>query len=273
MSSPESPRSRRVGGPRRAAKGIGGNQLEGRQAVRELLRVKHREVREVLVEKERDPSAILDEIAELATNARIPLRFVSKEELAARSRTEVPQGVIAFCRELLPTPLEELASLIGAGAAPGFVVVLDKVLDPHNLGTIMRSALSFGATGIVLSAHGASSVTPTVAKAAAGAIEHLRIALVPGAAGALVELRRSSIWTVGLDAAGSVDLSECAVLSEPLALVIGSEGRGLSPLVKARCDVMARIALLGPLASLNASIASAIACYVVATARAKHSAP
>jgi len=224
-------------------------------------------VREVLIEEQRDPSPILEEIVELATTSGVTLRFVSSQELSERSRTEVPQGVIAYARGLEPTSLEDLADMVKAGGSPGFVVVLDKVSDPHNIGAIMRSALSFGATGIVLPTHGASCVTPTVAKAAAGAIEHLEITLVPGTAGALVELRRASIWTVGLDASGPIDLEECAVLAEPLALVIGSEGRGLAPLVQSRCDVVARIALFGPLASLNAATAGAIACYVVSKAR------
>jgi len=110
-------------------------------------------------------------------------------------------------------------------------------------------------------------VTPTVAKAAAGAVEHLPIALVGGMPSALARLKELGVWTIGLDGAGDTSIFELEVASEPLALVLGAEGRGLSRLVRQRCEVLAAIPLRGALASLNVSAAAAVACYEVARRR------
>ena len=124
------------------------------------------------------------------------------------------------------------------------------------------------ATGVVLPRHRAAHVTPTVAKAAAGAVEHLPIALVSGLPSALSRLKELGVWSVGLDGAGDTSLfGDLAVATEPVCLVLGAEGKGLSRLVRERCDVLAAIPLRGALASLNVSAAAAVACYEVARRR------
>jgi len=120
----------------------------------------------------------------------------------------------------------------------------------------------------VLPRHRSAHVTPTVAKAAAGAIEHLPIALVPGVGAALETLARAGVWTVGLDEEGEKVIDDLELATEPLALVLGAEGRGLAPLTMKRCDVLAHIPLEGPLASLNVAAAAAVACFAVARRRA-----
>jgi 23S rRNA (guanosine2251-2'-O)-methyltransferase len=157
--------------------------------------------------------------------------------------------------------------LVEERSTPPFLLVLDGVTDPHNLGAVLRSALGAGVTGIVLPKHRSAHVTPTVAKAAAGAIEHLEIALVPGIPSALERLSRLKVWSVGLAADGDADLDDVQVLTEPVALVLGAEGAGLSSLTRARCDVVARIELTGPVESLNVSAAGAVACFAVSRAR------
>jgi 23S rRNA (guanosine2251-2'-O)-methyltransferase len=211
-----------------------------------------------------DSSAVLDEIADLASDARIPVRLVGSYELDDRATSEVHQGVIARAEPLQPVAIE---ALVGSRDALPFLLVLDGVTDPHNLGAVFRSALGAGVTGVVLPKHRSARVTPTVAKAAAGAIEYLNIALVAGIPSALERLRREKIWTVGLDADGEDDLDQVQVLSEPVALVLGAEGDGLSTLSKTRCDVLARIELVGPVESLNVAAAGAVACFAVARAR------
>ena len=243
---------------------LGGEQIEGRNAVLELLSAERRRTTEIWMQQGLDGAAVLDQISDLAASARVPLRVVSSYELDERATSEVHQGVVARAEPPQPVALEELVEL---GDTAPFLLVLDGVTDPHNLGAVLRSALAAGVTGIVLPKHRSARVTPTVAKAAAGAIEYLSIALVPGIPSALERLRREKIWTVGLDADGDDDLDQVQVLTEPVALVLGAEGDGLSQLARARCDVVARIELVGPVESLNVAAAGAVACFAVARAR------
>jgi len=211
-----------------------------------------------------DNAPVLDEILELAREQRVPVRTVRAFELDDLARSEVHQGVIARAAALEPVSVD---ALVEERSTPPFLLVLDGVTDPHNLGAVLRSALAAGVTGIVLPKHRSAHVTPTVAKAAAGAIEHLDIALVPGIPSALERLSRLKVWSVGLAADGDVDLDEVQVLTEPVALVLGAEGSGLSSLTRARCDVVARIELTGPVESLNVSATGAVACFAVSRAR------
>jgi 23S rRNA (guanosine2251-2'-O)-methyltransferase len=181
--------------------------------------------------------------------------------------SDAPQGVVARADPLPPTALEDLA---GPGA---FLVVLDGVTDPHNLGAVMRSALAAGATGVVIGRHRAAGLTPAVLKAAAGAAEHLPMATVPGVPAALATLASGGVWTVALDAVAPTSLWDLSVATEPVALVLGSEGRGLGRLVRQRCDLAVRVPQFGPLDSLNVSATAALACFEVARRRTAREAP
>jgi len=248
-----------------ATRGLGGEQVEGRRAVRELLAARRRRVRAVWVSDELPASPLLAEIGDLAARERVAVRSVTRGRLAAMARTDAPQGVIA---EADPLPEADFAELIAghAGVAP-FLLLLESVTDPHNLGALVRTAEAAGVTGVVLPRHRAVHVTPTVAKAAAGAIEHVPLALVAGLPAALRDLRAAGIWVVGWDPAGDTSLFDLPVATEPIALVVGAEGPGLSRLTRARCDVVARVPQAGRLASLNVSVAGALACYEVARRR------
>ncbi len=251
---------------RRGARSLGGEQVEGRQAVRELLVAGRRPVRELFVVEGRDPSPVLEEILDLASAKRVPVRRVRLEELDRLATSAAPQGVLARTNAVEVAALDDL---IATGRdRPPFLVALDGVTDPQNLGSVLRSALAAGATGVLLPAHGAARLTASVAKAAAGALEHLPISLVPGIPSALERLGRAGIWRVGLDAAGTTALDDVAVLEEPVALVLGAEGAGLSALSRRRCDAVARIEMHGPLDSLSVSAAAAVACFTVARRRA-----
>ena len=150
--------------------------------MRELLLAGRRRVREVWLLAEQDPSDVLADILELAEAERVQVRSVGRSKFFAEARCEAPQGVLAKAAPLEPTPLDDLAS--GRGGRP-FLVAVDGVTDPGNLGALLRSAECAGATGIVLPRHRAVHVTPTVTKAAAGAVEHLPIAVVGGLPAAL----------------------------------------------------------------------------------------
>ncbi len=243
--------------------------MEGRQAVRELLLAGRRRTRSVLLARGLDPAPIVEHIVELAREQRAGVREVSRAELDATARTESPQGVVALADPLPESDLVDLVEAPGARAAGGtpFLLILDGITDPGNFGAVLRTAECAGVTGIVLRSHRSARITPTVAKAAAGAVEHLRFAVVGGIPAALRTLSSRDVWTVGLDAAGPRPLHELDLSGEAVALVLGSEGRGLSRLVAQRCDVLASIPLRGTLGSLNVSAAAAVACFEIARRR------
>jgi 23S rRNA (guanosine2251-2'-O)-methyltransferase len=246
--------------PREAApRGLGGEQVEGRQAVRELLAVGRRRVKAVYVSQGAEPAAILEEITALAGPI---VRTVSAEKLRSLARSESHQGVVATTTPLQPADIDDLLAHPAA-----FLVALDGVTDPGNLGSVLRSAAAFGATGVVLPRHRSAHVTPAVTKVAAGAIEHLAIAQVSGIASAMERATRAGVWTVGLDADGATDVEDLTVADAKVMLVLGSEGRGLSRLVEQRCDVIARIQIASGSESLNASVAAAVACHEIARRR------
>jgi 23S rRNA (guanosine2251-2'-O)-methyltransferase len=149
-----------------------------------------------------------------------------------------------------------------------FLVALDGVTDPQNLGAVMRTAETAGATGMVLATHRAVGLTPAVTKAAAGALEYLPVSFVSGIPGALDRAKRAEVWCVGLDGSGDTELFDLPVADQPIVLVLGAEGRGLSRLARARCDVVASIPMRGQIASLNVSAAAAVACTEIARRRA-----
>ncbi len=241
---------------------LGGEQVEGRQAVRELLRAGKRRVQEVWLAEGTDDAAILAEINDLAAEARVPVRTVPRARLAASAQSEAPQGVLARAAPLSEVDLKTLCT------GTPFLVAVDGVTDPGNLGAILRSAEIAGATGVVLPRHRAVHITPTVAKAAAGAVEYLPIAVVPGMAAALAELSERAVWLVGLDSDGSTPIDELTVADQALAIVLGAEGTGLGRLVRQRCDVLASIPQRGQIGSLSVAAAAAVACFSVARQRA-----
>ena len=261
---------------KRQAGNIGGDQVEGRQAVRELLVAGKRDVSEVFLVAGQDSAPILNDIIDLADEAKIPIRQVSRSRFETMSRTEAPQGVVALAAPLRPVPLEELAQRPASQrpasqrpASQPFIVVVDSVVDPHNLGALMRSAEAAGVTGFVFSRHRSPRISPTVTKVAAGAVEHLPIAQANGIAGALRDLTKLGVWNIGLDAGAERPVWSMNLADEPLALVLGSEEKGLSRLVRESCDLLVNIPISGVTPSLNVSAAGAIACFEVKRQREK----
>lgn len=248
-----------------SARGLGGDQVEGRQAVRELLVAGTRKVREVWMVDEGDDSPILRDIRELAAANRVPVTTVGRGRFAAQARCEAPQGVLAMAAPLREVDVDELVA--GRRGAPPFLVALDGVTDPGNLGAILRSAECAGVTGAILPRHRAVHVTPAATKAAAGAVEHVPMAVVGGLPTALANLRKAGVHVVGLDGAADTSLYDVAGADGPVCLVLGAEGRGLSRLVRERCDEVVAIPMRGVLGSLNVSAAAALACFEIARRR------
>ena len=247
--------------------GLGGEQIEGRRAVRELLAANRRAVREIWIAEGHDDAGGVGRIVALARRQGVPVRTVARSRLDAAARTDAPQGVLGFAGPLPEARIDELVGRRAGSSAP-FLLVLDGVTDPHNVGALLRTAECAGATGAILPRHRAAHVTPTVAKAAAGAIEYLPIAVVPGIPGAIRALADAGVWTVGLDPGVRTSLWDLELATEPVALVLGAEGRGLSRLVRARCDVLVAIPQRGATESLNVAAAGALACFEVARRRA-----
>lgn len=238
--------------------------------MRELLLAGRRKVYEILLSAEVDRSDIVGDIVDLAAELRVPVTEISRTKLDAASRTDAPQGVIARAGELPDSTLEDLcapAAEDGGAAVPPFLLAVDGVTDPGNLGALLRIAECAGVTGVVLPKHRAVHVTPTVTKAAAGAIEYLPMALVGGLPTAIESMKAAGVWVVGLDAGGDTPVHDLTVAGDGVCLVLGAEGKGLSRLVRQRCDLIASIPLHGRLASLNVASAGAVACYEIARRR------
>ncbi len=183
-------------------------------------------------------------------------------DVRVMAESEAPQGVVADCSPIAPVVVDDLA---GEEAA---IVVLDHIEDPQNAGAIARSAVAAGMTGMVLSSRRQAPLSATAFKAAAGALERLPVALVGSIPEALSRLRKGGVWAVGLDAGAVRSLFGLEILTEPVAVVIGAEGAGLSTLAAKRCDVLASIPMAAGVESLNASVSAALACFEVLRVRA-----
>lgn len=233
--------------------------IEGRRAVLEALRA-GRETHLILIADGVEPGAQIEEITTSAHAAGIPIESVNRAELDRRASTKHHQGVIAFVADAQYAPLDGLIeSAKSSGSAP-LIVVLDGIQDPQNLGAIARSVDASGAHGMVIPEHRAVGVTPGAIRASAGALEHVTVARVTNLSRAIDQIKKADIWVVGLDMAGERSYTGVD-LTRPTAVVVGSEGEGISRLVKERCDLLAAIPLRGQLASLNASVAAGIVLY------------
>ena len=260
-----------VGGPRRAPsarekEGLGGEQVEGRHAVLELLKARRRTVQKVYIAEAQDSSDILDAIEFEAQRQRVPVQVVSMARLDREARTEGHQGVMAVASRLETVGLDELLK-----AARPFLLVCDGVTDPRNLGAMLRSADGAGVTGVVVPRHRSARISPSVTKTAAGAIEYLRFCDVGGVPAALEQLNKVGVLTVGLAGESTDSIYDLDLGSVPVALVVGGEEKGLSVLTRKRCAAVVSIPQLGKISSLNAGVAVSVAAFEVARQRGRHS--
>lgn len=237
--------------------------LMGRKAVKEALRA-GRSIDRILVQKEADGS--LRELMAMARERGVPLREVDRVKLdelcmpfGYGKRTGNHQGIAAQVPGAEYCTVEDiLAEAERRGEAP-FVLLLDGVEDPHNLGSIVRSAECAGAHGVIIPKRRAVGLTAAACKAAAGAAEYVKVAQVANLPNAMEKLKREGLWIAGADMAGQA--MDEAPLGGPLALVVGGEGKGLSALVKKNCDFLVGIPMYGRIESLNASVAAALLLY------------
>ncbi|AKF07088.1 23S rRNA (guanosine(2251)-2'-O)-methyltransferase RlmB [Sandaracinus amylolyticus] len=238
--------------------------VAGPRAVIEALRARAGAIHVIYVEEGAKPSRELE--TELrAKNVKVEPR--PRAELEALAPDGRHQGIVAITGEYPYASLEE--ALVAARERPLFVA-LDEITDPHNFGAIVRSAVAFGADGVLTLKDRAAPVTPVVVRASAGATEHARIARVTNLARTLASLAEDhEMQIVGLAMDGDVAIDELPAAERGRVLVIGSEGKGMRPLVRKQCTVVARIDMEGPVASLNASVAAGIALHAASRARAR----
>lgn len=233
--------------------------LYGINAVREAL--ESRPVDHVLVaEGHRSPR--VEELIQLCRAHGVPLRFAPPAALERASGTPHHQNVVAICAA---KAYDDLGELLKVSPHP-LIVVLDGVEDPANLGAVARTAVAAGAHGIIIPERRAAGLSPAVARAAAGALEHLKVTRVTNLTHTLTELKENKVWVYGLETAAVKSYLELDY-SVPCALVLGGEGHGLHRLVRENCDDLARVPLYGPVESLNVSVAAAVVLYEAARQR------
>jgi 23S rRNA (guanosine2251-2'-O)-methyltransferase len=230
--------------------------VTGPRAVAEALRAHAGDVHAVYVQ--RDARKALGDLAKEAGRRGIVVEDRTRDELDALARGHKHQGVVAITGAY---PYVDLPFILERAASPPLIVALDQITDPHNFGAIVRSAVAFGADGVVTLKRRAAPVTPVVVRASAGATEHARVARVTNLARTLAELAERGMSVVGLDAEGEVTIDALPPAPEGRVLVVGAEGKGLRRLVRERCTVLARIDHPGPVESLNASVAASIALF------------
>ncbi|MCR3921104.1 MAG: 23S rRNA (guanosine(2251)-2'-O)-methyltransferase RlmB [Firmicutes bacterium] len=232
--------------------------IEGRRPVLEALKAGS-QVTRVCLQKGAHGGPV-EEIITLAKGQGIPVEYWEKSRLDQRAMTRNHQGIMAETPPFAYAPFEQLLS--PADGEPPFLVILDHLQDPHNLGALVRTAYAAGCHGIVIPERRAAQMTPAAIRTAAGATEYLPIAKVVNIARCLDQCKQAGLWVYGADMSGD-NLYTTGDYKGPLALVIGSEGEGLSRLSKEKCDYLVRLPMKGAVASLNASVAGALLLYEV----------
>ncbi len=234
--------------------------LYGRNAVHEMLCAGRRRCEKVLVAEGVQESGTLSLILALAVQKSIPVQRVPRQQLDSLGPVN-HQGVAAQVGDYPYVDVDDMLDLARKRSEPPFVLILDSVQDPQNLGTLLRTAEVVGVHGVVIPRRRAAQITPAVSNASAGAVEHLLIAQVTNLVRTMEELKGKGVWVVGLESLPEAQYYCEADLNIPLALVVGSEGRGLSRLVRERCDFWVKLPMRGKINSLNVAVAGSIALY------------
>ena len=233
------------------------DKLTGIHAVKEALEAA-RPLEYVLVAKGRQDTRA-EGIVQLARRNGIPVRFEERSQLDRAAGTRDHQGVVAIGATRAANTFGDILASANKGK-PGLIVLLDGVEDPHNLGAIIRTALAAGAHGVIIPERRAAGLTDTVARASAGALAHLPVAKVTNLARTMEEMKEAGYWLVGLDERADKSYTEVDYTS-PTGIVMGGEGGGLHELTRKRCDFVVSLPTVGPVKSLNVSVASGVVLF------------
>ena len=238
----------------------------GRNPVMEVLVTKRREVFRLLLATNVEEKGRVAEMIQMARARKIPVERVARDKLA--SMGENPQGVALEVSRYPYVDISDITTLAERKQEDLFLLMLDLVQNPQNLGTLLRSAEAAGVHGVLIPPHRAAEVTPAVVSASAGATEHLLIAQ-----GNLVqickELKKDGAWVIGLEGGEGSKRIQDVPLKGPIILIVGNEGEGMRPLVKETCDFLLSLPMLGKIESLNAAVAGSIVLYQVVLERQK----
>ena len=237
------------------------DKLTGIHAVREALDAGCAMDRILIARGRQDTRA--EEIVKLARERNIPVRFEERAQLDRLAGSKDHQGVVAVAAARVAATLEDIlatASKDKDHGGKGLIVLLDGVEDPHNLGAIVRTALAAGAHGVVIPERRAAGLTDAVARASAGALAHLPVAKVTNLAQTMEELKEAGYWLVGLDEEAEKNYTEVDY-SSPVGIVLGGEGKGLHDLTRKRCDFVVKLPTMGPVKSLNVSVAAGVVLF------------
>jgi len=253
--------------------GPGQELIYGRRPVLEALRA-GRGIDRVLVAAGAGERGALGELTSLAKTRRVPVRTVPRGVLDDELDAAVHQGVVAVVAPLTSIELDELLAIpLAGGSEPPFLLAIDSVTDPHNLGALVRSADAAGAHGVVVPRHRSAPLSATALKSSAGALEHVPVAEVVNMSRAIDKLHSSGLWCIGLDGDAEASLFDLDLADEPVCIVVGSEGAGLHRLVRESCDVVVSIPMAGKVESLNASVAGGIALFEIRRRRLEGAKP
>lgn len=231
--------------------------IAGRNPVSEAIR-SSRPIDKILVARGEKSGAVVGILAK-ARDKKIPIKEVDRTKLDYISGGAAHQGIIAFAAVKEYSTVEEIFEYAQSRGEAPFIIVLNEVEDPHNLGAIIRTAECAGAHGVIVPKRRSASLSYTVGKASAGAVEYMRVARVTNIAKLIDELKEKGVWVFGADMNGT-DYTECD-FSGACAIVIGNEGKGISRLVREKCDVIVSLPMKGKINSLNASVAAGILIY------------
>ncbi|NQS76770.1 MAG: 23S rRNA (guanosine(2251)-2'-O)-methyltransferase RlmB [Peptococcaceae bacterium] len=239
--------------------------IAGRHPVKEALR-SGRSINKIMIAGD-VLTGPLQEIFATARDKKIPVQKVDRRRLEQLVSNAAHQGVVAFLAAKEYVDIEDILASVEADEEP-FLIILDEISDPHNLGAILRTADAAGAHGVVIPRRRSAPLTPTVAKSSAGAIEYVKVARVTNLPQTIDQLKKKGLWIIGAAPDGG-ELYWESRLDGPLGMVIGAEGKGLGRLVKERCDNLVHLPMLGQVNSLNASVAAAVLAYEVLRQRRK----
>jgi 23S rRNA (guanosine2251-2'-O)-methyltransferase len=237
------------------------DRLTGIHAVREALEA-GRAFDRIVIAKGRQDTRI-EEIVQVARRQNVSVRFEDRGQLDRLADSKDHQGIVALVAARSAGTLDEILDAANAGAGrgeKGLIVLLDGVEDPHNLGAIIRTSLAAGAHGVVIPERRAVGLTDTVARASAGALAHLPVAKVTNLARTMEDLKEAGYWLVGLDEHGDKNYTEVDYRS-PVGIVLGGEGKGLHELTRKRCDFVVSLPTVGPVKSLNVSVAAGVVLF------------
>jgi len=232
----------------------------GRNPVLEILKT-DREIEKLYILKGELQGSI-NKIIGIAKDRNIVIQQVDKNKLDSLSEGNAHQGVVALVTSYSYSNIEDILNRAREGNQPPFIVILDGLEDPHNLGSIIRTAECAGVHGVIIPKRRSAQINQTVYKSSAGAVEHMLVAKVNNISNTIEELKDKGLWIYGADMNGT-DYHFNTSLEGAIGLVIGNEGKGLSKLVKEKCDILVKIPMLGKISSLNASNAASILIYEV----------